>query len=50
LPSFSLKLAQRACRLVMVTSLSKLTAHLSGKCALYTALKSADKYQLCQCI
>jgi hypothetical protein len=29
----------RASRLVMVTSLSKLTAHLSGKCALHTALK-----------
>jgi hypothetical protein len=28
-----------ACRLVMVTSLSNLTAHLSGKCALHTALK-----------
>jgi hypothetical protein len=27
------------CRLVMVTSLSNLTAHLSGNCALYTALK-----------
>jgi hypothetical protein len=27
------------CRLVMVTSLSNLTAHLSGNCALHTALK-----------
>jgi hypothetical protein len=27
------------CRLVMVTSLSNLTAHLSGDCALHTALK-----------
>jgi hypothetical protein len=29
----------RACRFVMVMSLSKLTAQLSGKCALHTALK-----------
>jgi hypothetical protein len=28
-----------ACRLVMVTSLNNLTAHLSGKCALHIALK-----------
>jgi hypothetical protein len=28
-----------ACRLVMVTSLINPTAHLSGKCALHTALK-----------
>jgi hypothetical protein len=28
-----------ASRLVMVTSLNNLTAHLSGKCALHTALK-----------
>jgi hypothetical protein len=27
------------CRLVMVTSLSNLTAHLSGNCALHTAVK-----------
>jgi hypothetical protein len=35
----------------MVTSLSKLTAHLSGKCALHEySFKSADKYQLYQYI
>jgi hypothetical protein len=28
-----------ACRLVMVTPLSNLTAHLPGKCALHTAVK-----------
>jgi hypothetical protein len=35
-PAFNSNLLS-ACRLVMATSLSKLTAHLSGKCALHTA-------------